>query len=629
MPQVDRIRDRIDDRSGEDRVAPDNIDGGRSGGGAAAPKSERSSSKPEVPIDQAAAQGPARHVDMTIIAQDPLFTDAQGAMVRAQVRVQADRFRKPFQTHRFNMVSFDPVQGGPGPELNLLGPDDTFVDRFANAPDPVLLKSDDFHAQNVLAIASRTLQAFEGALGRRVPWDFDTHQLFLVPHAEIRANAGYAQNKRAVLFGLVPHQDGTIRYSCLSHDVVAHEVTHAILDGLRSGFFTPSLPDQAAFHEGFADVVALLSVFAVPTVLDAALEAKFGKGPIALDDVSAEMLRESVLFEIAEQFGEEIHGRSGKPLRESLGLPAGDWWREKPGFDEPHNRGEILVAAIGGSMLDMWFKRLRLLLEKEPAPRPLLADEGAKAAEHLLRMAIRAIDYCPPVEFEFEDFLEALVVADREVAPDDEHGYVTSVTAGFKAFDIGFPPERVVEVSKLKNRPDNRRFNYTALQFDKDEVFRYVWENDELLGISLEFATEVDSVRPSIRVGPDGFVVRETVVTYKQFVDATAVELADLSNHVRSPVTDSKARLELPPTLDPSTPMRMYGGGALVFDQFGSAKYHQHKPLLDWPRQSRRLKYLAAHPDLSASTRLGAPLSFRIEPLAAAHRVDPGASERW
>jgi hypothetical protein len=242
-------------------------------------------------------------------------------------------------------------------------------------------------------------------------------------------------------------------------------------------------------------------------------------------------------------------------------------------------------------------------------------------------MAIRAIDYCPPVEFEYEDFLEAILLSDRQVAPDDEHRYRESVEAGFAAYGIGRPPRQVVEMMKLKVRPKYERFSLPALQSDKDEVWRFLWENDKLLRIPLDFVTTVESVRPSIRVGPDGFVVRETVVTYVQQVDGTAAELQALSQHVRSPLTDCV--LEIPDRISSDTDLRMYGGGAIIFDQFGRPKFHQHKHLLDWERQSRRLEYLADRPDTSSSTRLGAPPSSSVEPLAAIHRADSFASERW
>lgn len=584
----------------------------------------------DVPVDQASALGPARHVEMTIIAQDPAVVDAAGAIVRAKVRVAADRFRAPFQTHRFQLVSYDPTTAGPGPELRLLDDKRRFKDRFEKASDATLVASHDFHAQNTYAIAARTLAEFEAALGRRVPWDFPGHQLYVVPHGEIKANAYYSPDRHALVFGLVPQPNGQNLYSCLSHDIVAHETTHAILDGLRPGYFNPSLPDQGGFHEGFADVVALLSVFSVPEVVDRGLGHVTRAGVISKADVTRPKLMRSVLLKLAEEFGETIHGKHGRPLRESVSLKPGNWWRTHPDFTEVHNRGEILVAAIANCLLDMWIGRLDELLRTGDGSKKLAGEEGAKAAQHLLRMCIRAIDYCPPVEFEFEDFLDAVIWSDEQLAPDDEHGYRRAVVANFARFDIGRPPQHAIDVTKLAIRPRYDRFNFGALRSDRDEVFRFIWENDALLGLSLAFDTRVDAVRPAVRVGPDGFVVQETVVTYTQQVLGTAKELAALSQDPVFRYRGTTDVLALPRQLDPKTNVQMYGGGAIIFDQFGRAKLHLSKPLLDWRRQSARLAYLVARLTTNRAGTLGAATFFaKGEPLAALHRPDPLARERW
>ena len=63
-----------------------------------------------------------------------------------------------------------------------------------------------------------------------------------------------------------------------------------------------------------------------------------------------------------------------------------------------------------------------------------------------------------------------------------------------------------------------------------DEVFRFVWENQRTLKLTDEKGVvkgyvEVQSVRPCIRIGPDGFVLRETVAEYIQILTVEAREI--------------------------------------------------------------------------------------------------------
>jgi hypothetical protein len=58
----------------------------------------------------------------------------------------------------------------------------------------------------------------------------------------------------------------------------------------------------------------------------------------------------------------------------------------------------------------------------------------------------------------------------------------------------------------------------------------------------------------------------------------------------------------------------------VIFDQFGRPKYQQHKPLLDWTRETRRLRNLASTAEANAVGAIGGRPNNRAEPLAALHR---------
>jgi hypothetical protein len=68
-----------------------------------------------------------------------------------------------------------------------------------------------------------------------------------------------------------------------------------------------------------------------------------------------------------------------------------------------------------------------------------LAKEAAKTADHFLGMCIRALDYCPPVGLTFGDYLRALITSDRDMVPEDSHGYRIALIDAFRKRGIFAP----------------------------------------------------------------------------------------------------------------------------------------------------------------------------------------------
>jgi hypothetical protein len=561
---------------------------------------------------------PRTHIALRIIAQDPSVKGDNDKILTATVKIPWSRMEDGPRGARFHVVDFDASTG-----TYLKHPGLPNDDVFADAEDKVLESDFAFHAQQVYAAASRTLSTFESALGRRLSWGFSGHHMHLVPHAFAEANAYYSFEDRALLFGYVPAGQGEPTYTCLSFDVVVHETAHAVLDGLRGRYLEPGLPDQAAFHEGFADVVALLSVFSMRPVVEQALGRADKDGRIKRRQVEKESLRSGVLTGVAEQIGKVLSQGRGALRRSAMNPPPADW-ADLPQFQEPHRRGEVLVAIVLDLLIDIWVKRLEpLLAPHEEAKvatldRARAAEEGAKAATQLLTMMIRGLDYLPPVEFEFGDLLDAVLLADAEVVPDDDLGYRAMLVDRFEKSGVLRPKDSVTNVLDAEVAPHYLGMNFAALRTDRDEVFRFLWQNALRLGVSTKYYTVVESVRPSQRIAPDGLIVAESVATYVQMLELTAGEL------------EGTSELAIPDNLDPKTPVQLLGGGTLVFDQFGRLKLHVHKNLDDWRRQVRRVEYLHRTGRSDARMRLGfSDGTARGQAFAELHNTELSAGEAW
>ncbi len=548
---------------------------------------------------------------MTVIAQDPSVTNANGSILMAQIDIPAEDLLPGPVGYRVQVVDYDASTG------KYRGMHDITKDEPSGwlRGDASIVGNFRFHAQNVYVLIMKTLARFEFALGRRIGWSFGVHQLKVAPNGLMDANAFYSRGIEGLVFGYFPGRKKKNIYTCLSHDIVVHETTHALLDALRERYLDPSGPDQAAFHEGFADVIALLSVYSqVELVAELLRRDAGGRKSLADKEVQPEALRRTALFGLAEQMGMEMDVVRGDALRRSAEMTPNRNWLTDAEFEEPHRRGEVLVAAVMNGFLEAWTRRLQAAKAKDQTTHVVqrVAEEGADIAAALVTMWIRALDYMPPVHLEFGDALSAAITADAEVRPDDSRYRLREhMLSSFNSYGLKPAATRSDEPGAWPREPGRMRYDrvrFESMRTDKDEVFRFIWDNRDLLELRAGAYTEVLSVRPCVRTGLDGFTLRETVAEYYQVARLTEAELRRQKiklpvEYVRELAKSRKERqarrekslldagADAPdePDTDPVTPV--YGGGVLIFDEYGKLKYHVHNDVFG-RRQTRRLQHL-------------------------------------
>jgi hypothetical protein len=468
----------------------------------------------------------------------------------------------------------------------------------------------------IYAVCSTVYAAFRSALGRHIAWGFTpsgasedgAHRLRLRPHARHERNAYYDKEQGELCFGYYRadrevagrNLPGSRVFTCLSHDIIAHEVTHALLDGLRTQFTMPTGADVLAFHEAFADLVAIFQHFSYEKVLQSAIRKARGN----LRDAS-------MLTDIARQFGHTTG--QGRALRSAVN----DFDKTgKPKIygadDEAHDLGSVLVSAIFEAF-ETIFKRKTdryiklatngsgVLPPGDPSPDLLsvLADEASKLASQVLSICIRAIDYCPPIDLEFGEFLRAVITADYNLVPDDPWGYREALIDAFRKRQIyprnvdSFSEDALLWRAPMSAVPDIEDLSFGILKFEgdpgrpsgQDELrrqacalgrivsdpqylrsFGFARRGDPRLGKDAIDLPCVQSIRSSRRAGPDGQVVFDLVAEVTQ----------------RRTVLDPDGK----PDFD------FYGGATVTLGPGGEVRYSISKSVLNEERLKRQKAFV-------------------------------------
>jgi len=529
-----------------------------------------------------------------------------------------------------------------------------------------------FHQQMCYAVAMTTIKNFEKALGRKIIWspheakdpetgrripDEFVRRLRIYPHAFRDANAFYSPQKKSLLFGYFSsrafHEDenspNSLVFTCLSHDIIAHETTHAILDGIHSKYIENTNPDVLAFHEAIADIVALFQHFTFREVL--AQQVALTRGDLST---------ENLLGQLAQEFGNAI-GNYGA-LRDAIGSidPATQKWKPRqPDPDEyksacePHARGAVLVSALFETFLSIYKKRTEDLLRISTGGTGILpegclhpdlvnrlAQEASKSAQHVLTMCIRALDYCPPVDITFGDYLRAIITADYDLEEEDSMDYRLAFIEAFRKRGIYPAGTRnlsedslrytILEKDPEKSHPDGlalflREFsNKMVFAFGREQIFNTTSEFitgkfsvdgktqglhsriagkfsneafEKLTGLVFrsgfkEFGIRqsktygsgypsfsIRSLKLASRVGPSGNKCNQAIITLTQRAHYTFTRDDDGKITFR-PSHLSRNRKSA------DNSIILYGGATLIYDLDNSMmKYCITKPLLDpsWP----------------------------------------------
>ena len=437
-----------------------------------------------------------------------------------------------------------------------------------------------FRQVNVWAVINRTLSILEDSrlLGRPIPWASGQGRLLVLPHAGYGENAFYDRKTGAIHFLYFEGVSGEQVYTCLSHDIVTHELGHAVLDGLKPGYNELSSAETAAFHEFFGDALAITSSLTFRELL----------AEIVGKTRSVEL--DKVVGEIAAEFGS---ARGGDPFLRSAAVFHS--MSELGGTQEEHSLSEVLTNTFYEFLKRRYRIKLREVLARDGKSEP----NGGHAVRALVnatseasQVFLRAIDYCPPVDVSFAQYARAIVAADTVAYP-------TKPAARNLVVELlserGIVPEAF---RPLENRHLSKGYDVERIAATFSDAAQFLDANRPALGIPMTANIRIQNVYRTKKSTASGYLPPQEVVIEFGWTEEVALQ-------------GSKYR-----KLD-GTRATLHCGGTLVFDRTGNVLHY----VLAGDTPERRRTLLAYIEYLVRRGRLGVREQGFGSESAAHHQV--------
>ena len=395
-----------------------------------------------------------------------------------------------------------------------------------------------FHQVNVWAIIQSVLDMYEATwvLGRSAPWAFEGNRLIVVPHAGYLANAFYSRRSKSLQFYYFGHPDERV-YTCLSHDIIAHETGHAILDGLRPLYFESSSLQTDAFHEFVADLTAIMI-----SLLNDGLRWKVAEVP------EGDLRKDKIIAALAEEFGQYATGRPH--LRSATNDKT---MADVANESSPYPWSEVLTGTMWEILAGM-FAKYRAKPKSTTGQPPSDKEAILWAVNRFRRVAFQPLDYLPPADVQFSDYARAVLKADELVDPIDEDDFRGLMKQVFAKRGINFEPDEAESANLYFYAYDIDRISRS-----RTDAYHFLHENRRQLCIPCDQdISVVDLYRTDKTIMGGGKLPSEIVLQYAWREDV--------------PLKGSEFG-----RMDGET-MSMLCGGTLVFDERGNLRHWVRKP---------------------------------------------------
>ncbi len=252
--------------------------------------------------------------------------------------------------------------------------------------------------------ALAALETWESFAGNLAAWSAeaaDPNNLPLLQNAGNVLNAFYDRQSFSFFQFVTPTKS---TYSGASTDVVSHEVGHGLLDSVRTDLFDSAFLEAAAFHEAFADCMALLTALSDQQSRQALLDVAADLGTANFVETTAEDLSDGIL----QSFGPGAnpsaprHALNDFEFRIPSTLPANG----PPGqlINESHSFGQV----FSGSFYDC----IRNVFNALPShgEQDLLA-----AAQRVVKILLAAVRSAPLVPRFFESVGRSMISVDQQL----------------------------------------------------------------------------------------------------------------------------------------------------------------------------------------------------------------------